>query len=137
MIQQLRHAKIVFFDPLTLHHHTLSRLFTRTFFCCVTLSTSTPPTSFPIRNEILGFKEDRSRSKEISVLFHMFFFQLSTNNRKKKICLKSKTCHYCQSLVQIGSIPSKAGVPLSWKISQISSSASSKSTSSTACHSSS
>ena len=29
------------------------------------------------------------------------------------ICLKSKTCHYCQSLVQTGSIPSKTGVHIS------------------------
>ena len=27
MIQQLHHAKIAFFDPLTPHHHALSRLF--------------------------------------------------------------------------------------------------------------
>ena len=37
----------------------------------------------PIENEISGFKKDRSRSKEISFPFHMFFFQLSTNNTKR------------------------------------------------------
>ena len=48
-------------------------------------------------------------------MFHIFcmyplsyvFFQLSTNNTKKIICLKSKASHYCQSLVQTGPIPSK------------------------------
>ena len=81
------------------HHHALSRLFTRPLLRYVTLSTNFP-FIFLIKNEILGFKKDRSRSKEISFLFHMFFFQLSTNNKKKIICLKSKTCHYCQLLVQ-------------------------------------
>ena len=42
----------------------------------------------------------------------MLFIQLSTNNTKKIICLKSKTYHYCQLLVKTGSIPSN---PLSWK----------------------
>ena len=34
----------------------------------------------------------------------------NNNNTKKAISLKSKTCHYCQSVVQTGSIPSKTGV---------------------------
>ena len=66
-----------------------------------------------------------------------FFFQISTNNTKKVICLKSKTSHYCQSLLQTGSIPPKTEVPLSWTISRISTFASLKLTSSTACYSSS
>ena len=59
---------------------------------------------FEIKNEILRFKKYRSGGKEISFLFYMFFFHISTNNTKKIICLKSKTCHYCQSLIQTGSI---------------------------------
>ena len=43
--------------------------------------------SYPIKNKILGFRKDWSRSKEIPFLFHMIFFQLSTNNTKKIICL--------------------------------------------------
>ena len=54
-----------------------------------------------MKNKILGFRKDRSRSKEIS-----FFQQVPTKN----MCLKGKTCHYCQSLAQTGSIPSKTGV---------------------------
>ena len=65
VIQELRHAKIAFFDLSTPHHHALTRLFTRPLLPYVTLSTSTPP-PFPIKNEILGFKKDRSGSKEIS-----------------------------------------------------------------------
>ena len=78
---------------------------------CVTSPSAQTPTPFSIKNEILGFKKDRSRSKEISFFFHMIFFQLSTSNTKKIICLKSRTCHCCQSLVQTGSIPSMTGVP--------------------------
>ena len=40
---------------------------------CVT-SRSAPPPPFQIKIEILGFKKDRGRSKEISFLFHMLFF---------------------------------------------------------------
>ena len=77
--------------------------------CLRELSTQTPtnPLPLPTKNQILGFKKDRSRIKEMSFLFYMFFFQLSSNNTKKLICLKSKTRHYCQWLVQTGSIPSK------------------------------
>ena len=74
---------------------------------CVTLRATQTRAPFPTKNEVLGFKKDSSRIKEISFLFHMFFFQLSTNNTKKIICLKSRTCHECQSLVQTGFIPSK------------------------------
>ena len=38
---------------------------------------------FPIKNKILRFKKDMSRSKVIYFLFHMIFFQLRTNNTKK------------------------------------------------------
>ena len=41
-----------------------------TFFAYVALS-KTPP---PLPTKTLGFKKDRSRSKEISFLFNMFFF---------------------------------------------------------------
>ena len=42
------------------------------------------PLPFPIKNEILGFKKDRSRNREIYFLFHVFFFvELCTNNTKK------------------------------------------------------
>ena len=44
----------------------------------------------PIENGILGFKKERSRSKEISFVFHMFFFSTSTSNTKRVISLKSK-----------------------------------------------
>ena len=55
-----------------------------------------------MKNKILGFRKDKSRSKEIS-----FFQQVPTKNI---MCLKGKTCHYCQSLAETGSIPSKARV---------------------------
>ena len=41
-IQQLSHAKIVFFDPPTLHHHALSCSFIRTLLRYVTLSKQPP-----------------------------------------------------------------------------------------------
>ena len=45
----------------------------------------------PIGNGILGFKKERSRCKEISLPFHMFFFfSTSTSNTKRVIFLKIK-----------------------------------------------
>ena len=57
------------------------------------------PNPFPIKNEILGFKKDRSRSKEISFIFHMFVFSTEYQEHKKEnmfkkqnISLLSVTC---------------------------------------------
>ena len=66
------------------HHHVLSRLFTRTLSRYVTLNTNTPSPPPNKKRNFIGFKKDRSGSKEISFLFHVLFFQLSTNNTKKK-----------------------------------------------------
>ena len=43
--------------------------------CVTSRPAQTLPTHpFSIKNEILGFKKDRSRSKELSFLFYMFIF---------------------------------------------------------------
>ena len=57
--------------PPSTYHHVLSRVCSREpSFVTSPLSINTPPPpsppTFPIKNEILGFKKDRSRSKEIS-----------------------------------------------------------------------
>ena len=108
LIQFKRNSNFFFYTFRPTLFHALSRLFTRTLFCLRELSTQTPTTPLPLptKNQILGFKKDRSRIKEIFPLPYVVF-QLSSNNTKKLICLKSKTRHYCQSLVQTGSIPSK------------------------------
>ena len=79
---------------------TLCNIFSQEPSCVAPRSAQTLLPPFPIKNEILGFKKDRSRSKAISFLFiYIYIFQSSTNNTKKIICLNSKTCHYCQMKV--------------------------------------
>ena len=107
--------KLPFFThlPLTIMHCNISSR--ESSYVTPHLARTTPPSTLPPPPsthththasqfyEILGIKKGgskRSRSKEISFLFHMFFFQPSTNNTKKIICLKSKTCYNCQSLVR-------------------------------------
>ena len=92
----------------------MSRLFTRTLLRYVTLTINTLP---PLPNKKMKFYDLKRIGVEVKKSpssFICFNFQLSTNSTKKKICLKIKTCHYCQSLVQTSSMPSKTGVPLSW-----------------------
>ena len=48
----------------------------------VTLRTNIPP--FLTKSEILGYKKDRSRSKEISFLLHMFFSTKYQQYKHKK-----------------------------------------------------
>ena len=82
---------------------------------CVTSRSAQRISSFPIKNEVLkmNLKRVGVEIKKSLFPFIWFFFQLSTNNTKRIISLKSKTCHYCHPLVQTGSIPSTK-VPLSW-----------------------
>ena len=89
---------------------TLCHVCSREPPCVASRSAQTPPPPFPSK-KIFDLKRIRVEAKKSFPLSGVFF-QLNTNNRKKITCLKSKTCHYCQSLVQTGSIPSKAGVTL-------------------------
>ena len=43
-----------------------------------------------MKNEILVFKKDKSRSKGISVLFHMFFFSTKYQQQKKDNMFKKQ-----------------------------------------------
>ena len=75
-IQWLRHAKIAFFDPSPPPPYHLT--FVQKNLLVLSHDQHKPPlppptTTFPIKNEILGFKKDKSRSKGISFLYHMFF----------------------------------------------------------------
>ena len=102
--------KLPFFThlPLTIMHCNISSR--ESSYVTPHLAQTTPPSTHTHTHAsqfygILGIKKGgskRSRSKEISFLFHMFFFQPSTNNTKKIICLKSKTCYNCQPLVRTG-----------------------------------
>ena len=85
-----------------------SRLFTETPLRYVTLSTSTPSPSQQ-KTKFYDLKRTEVEAKKSFSSFICFFFK----HKKDIICLKSKICHYSQSLVQTGSIPSKTGVPLS------------------------
>ena len=76
MIQQLRHAKIAFFDPPTPHHHALSRLFTKTLLRYATLSTNTPSPRSPF---ILNKKEENERN-----LFPLSYVFFSTKYQQHK-----------------------------------------------------
>ena len=101
--------KLPFFTLLSPTTITFSRLFTRNLLHYVTLSTNIPlPSQY--KTKFLDLKRIGVEVKKSLSSFICFFFQLSTNNTKKVRCLKSKTCHYCHSLDQTGSIPSKAGV---------------------------
>ena len=48
------------------------------------------PAPFPTKNEILGFKKVKSRSKEISFLFHMIFFSTKYQQHKKHHMFKKQ-----------------------------------------------
>ena len=67
------------------------------------------PVPFPTKTKFYDLKRTEVEAKKSFSSFICFFFK----HKKDIICLKSKICHYSQSLVQTGSIPSKTGVPLS------------------------
>ena len=79
--------------------------------CVTSCSARTPP----ISQQKTKFEDLKRIGVEVKKSLSSFncFFQQSINHTKMIICLKSKTCHYCQSLVQTGSIPSKTGVHIS------------------------
>ena len=83
---------------------------------CVTSGSAQTISSFPIKNEVskMNLKRVGVEIKKSLSPFIWFFFQLSTNNTKRIIYLKSKTCHYCHSLVETGSILSSTKFLFSW-----------------------
>ena len=73
---------------------------------CVTSRSARTP---PISQQKTKFEDLKTIGVEVKKSLSSFncFFQQSINHTKMIVCLKSKTCHYCQSLVQTGSIPPK------------------------------
>ena len=66
---------------------TLCHVCSREHSCVTSRSAQTSPLS--IKYKILRFKKDRSRSKEISFVFHMFFFSSPEDAIFKEYVLKT------------------------------------------------
>ena len=98
-----------FFDPPNHSTITLCHVCSREPSCVMSCSAQTPP---PFPNKKTKFWDLKRIGVEVkkSLSSFIYFFQLSTNNKKENMFKKQNMSLFCQSLVQTGSILSKTGV---------------------------